>query len=155
MSQFYNEWMMVSNKNVLVAVRLKEVDSSQRLRMMNRNMKLCLAVMKWRTIILADDDNQILFSASNISGQEKAIINFQGSFEIRISLAFQGAPFLEAEATSGRVKNELKSAAAMALQSNTELYESHFDRCHQSHCPAVHITFHPFQLSSLSEKGTA
>ena len=93
---------------------------------MNRNMKLCLAVMKWRTIILADDNDQIQFSASNISGQEKAIINFQESFEIRISLAFQRAPFLEAEATSARVKNELKSAAAMALQSNTELYESHF-----------------------------
>ena len=57
MSQFYKEWMMVSNKNVLVAVQLKEVDSPQRLRMMNRNMKLCLAVMKWRTIILADDDD--------------------------------------------------------------------------------------------------
>ena len=106
---------------------------------MNRNMKLCLAVMKWRTIILADDDDQILFSASNISGQEKAIINFQGSFEIRISLAFQGAPFLEAEATSGRVKNELKSAAAMALQSNTELYESHFDRCHDTGCTLLHF----------------
>ena len=49
--------MMVSNKNVLVAVQLKEVDSPQRLIMMNRNMKLCLAVMKWRTIILADDDD--------------------------------------------------------------------------------------------------
>ena len=46
MSQFYKEWMMVSNnKNVLVAVQLKEVDSPQRLRMMNRNMKLCLAVI--------------------------------------------------------------------------------------------------------------
>ena len=57
MGQFNKEWMMVSNKNVLVAVQSKEVDSPQRLRMMNRNMKLCLAVMKWRTIILADDDD--------------------------------------------------------------------------------------------------
>ena len=45
MSQFDKEWMMDSNKNVLVAVQLKEVDSPQRLRMMNRNMKLCLAVI--------------------------------------------------------------------------------------------------------------